>query len=99
MALTRNGTAESGQRKPRPTPREMDVLVGIARGGYNKEIARWLGVSRKRVEALVASLRLKLGASSRAQLLLRALEGGWLSIADATPEAPDEDPPEGDGSE
>ena len=58
------------------TPRERDVLAGIARGLTNKAIAAELGISRRTVEAHRESLMRKLGIHSVAGLTRLALEVG-----------------------
>jgi DNA-binding NarL/FixJ family response regulator len=64
------------------TPRERDVLAGVARGLSNKAIAGDLGISRRTVEAHRESLMRKLEIHSVAGLTRFALEAG---IADGIP--------------
>lgn len=61
------------------TPRERDVLAGVARGLTNKEIAAELGISRRTVEAHRESLMRKLEIHSVAGLTRLALESGLIS--------------------
>lgn len=58
------------------TPRERDVLRGVARGLTNKAIAAELGISRRTVEAHRESLMKKLQIHSVAGLTRFALEAG-----------------------
>jgi LuxR family transcriptional regulator, maltose regulon positive regulatory protein len=58
--------------------REREVLVLIAQGLSNREIADRLVVTPNTVKAHVRHLGTKLGASSRTQLLARARESGLL---------------------
>lgn len=58
------------------TPREKDVLGGVARGLTNKAIAAELGISRRTVEAHRESLMRKLQIHSVAGLTRFALEAG-----------------------
>lgn len=58
------------------TPRERDVLGGVARGLTNKAIAAELGISRRTVEAHRESLMRKLQIHSVAGLTRFALEAG-----------------------
>ncbi len=60
------------------TPRERDVLQGIADGHTNKAIAAQLGISRRTVEAHRESLMRKLEIHSVAGLTRFALEVGLL---------------------
>lgn len=61
------------------TPRERDVLGGVARGLTNKAIAAELGISRRTVEAHRESLMRKLQIHSVAGLTRLALEAGLVS--------------------
>lgn len=63
------------------TPRERDVLVGIARGLTNKAIAGELGISPRTVEAHRESLMKKLQIHSVAGLTRLALEAGLVREA------------------
>ena len=56
------------------TPRERDVLRGIAEGSTNKEIAAGLGLSSRTVESYRESLMRKLGIYTVAELTRLALE-------------------------
>jgi DNA-binding NarL/FixJ family response regulator len=60
------------------TPRERDVLQGIADGQTNKAIAAELGISRRTVEAHRESLMRKLEIHNVAGLTRFALEAGLL---------------------
>jgi DNA-binding NarL/FixJ family response regulator len=61
------------------TPRERDVLQGIARGHTNKEIASALGISHRTVETHRESLMRKLRIRTVAGLTRFALETGLIS--------------------
>lgn len=63
------------------TPRERDVLGGVARGLTNKAIAAELGISRRTVEAHRESLMRKLEIHSVAGLTRFALEAGVITDA------------------
>jgi len=60
------------------TPRECDVLVGIAEGLSNKEMAHRLGLSPRTVESYRESLIRKLGIPSVAGLTRFALDAGLI---------------------
>ncbi len=71
----------SAQQLDLLTPRERDVLAGVARGLTNKAIAAELGISRRTVEAHRESLMRKLSIHSVAGLTRFALETGVVSDA------------------
>jgi DNA-binding NarL/FixJ family response regulator len=60
------------------TPRERDVLVEIARGSSNREIARALNVSEKTVKTHVSAIFTKLGVADRTQAALHAVRAGLV---------------------
>ena len=60
------------------SPREREVLVGIARGFSNKEIAASLGLSVKTVETYKARMAEKLGLRTRVDIVRYAAGQGWL---------------------
>lgn len=61
--------------------REREVLICIARGFSNKEIAATLRVSVKTVETYKARLTAKLGLKSRVEIVNFAIGQGWLTSA------------------
>lgn len=58
--------------------RERDVLMRIARGFSNKEIAGELGLSVKTVETYKGRMAEKLGLRSRVEIVRYAAQQGWL---------------------
>ncbi|TDE37295.1 response regulator transcription factor [Actinomadura sp. 6K520] len=68
------------------TEREREVLVHIARGRSNREIARALVVSEKTVKTHVSNLLMKLGVQDRTQAALYAVRHG-VGAAGETGEA------------
>lgn len=60
------------------TPRERDVLVEIARGRSNREIARELAMSEKTVKTHVSAVLAKLGVADRTQAALHAVRSGLV---------------------
>lgn len=60
------------------SPRELDILRGIARGASNKEIARDHGIVETTVKIHVQHILRKLGVSSRVHAAVIASEQGLL---------------------
>jgi len=60
------------------SPRELDILRGIARGESNKEIARGLGIAETTVKVHVQNVLRKLDVSSRVQAAVVATERGLV---------------------
>lgn len=61
------------------SPREREVLLAVAAGGSNREIATALFLTEATVKSHVRSLLTKLGMSSRVQLVVAAYESGLVS--------------------
>ena len=84
-SVTRRLIAEFGRQEPRATPtlegitdREREVLVLIARGLSNTEIAQRLYLGMPTVKTHVGRLLSKLHARDRAQLVIAAYESGLV---------------------
>ncbi len=60
------------------TEREREVLLGVARGEHNKEIAKRLNITERTVRAHLASIYNKLGVDSRAAAVAAAGQQGLL---------------------
>ncbi len=71
-------TAESAPQNGVLSPRETDILRGIARGDSNKVIARDLGIAETTVKIHVQHILRKLGVSSRVQVAVIAVERGLI---------------------
>ena len=56
------------------TPRETDVVKGLAQGRSNREIARALSVYEETVKSHVSSILSKLGLADRTQAAIFALQ-------------------------
>jgi DNA-binding NarL/FixJ family response regulator len=60
------------------TPREVDVLVCLARGRTNPEIAAELSISRKTVSSHLEHIYAKLAISTRTEAALFAMQHGFV---------------------
>jgi DNA-binding NarL/FixJ family response regulator len=60
------------------TPRERDVVVLIAEGGTNRQIASRLGVSERTARTHVSNILGKLGLASRTQAAMWAVQHGLV---------------------
>lgn len=76
LAAEAIGSLVRGSRVDTLTPREREVLAGIAEGRSNREIARTLGLSEKTVKAHVSSVLAKLGVQDRTQAAVYAVRNG-----------------------
>lgn len=62
------------------SPRESDVLRGVAAGQTNKAIAIKLGISEHTVKFHLGGAMTKLGAASRAEAVASAIRRGLISV-------------------
>lgn len=70
--------------EPRLTRKEREILLAIAQGLKNQEIAHEQSISLNTVEFHMRNLFTKLRASSRADALMRAQRLGWIDLPDAS---------------
>ncbi len=73
----------SRDRLPKLSPRETQVLAGVADGLANCEIAAKLGISTRTVETHRERVRLKLNVKGTAQLVKWAIKFGVSSAEPA----------------
>jgi DNA-binding NarL/FixJ family response regulator len=72
------------------TIREMEILVLVARGLSNGQVARSLRVSEGTVKRHLANAYPKMGVSSRGEAVRKALSENWITIEEIT-EADDQE--------
>jgi DNA-binding NarL/FixJ family response regulator len=70
-----------GKRRSGPaglTPREVEVLILIARGASNRQAAQALGITAKTAGTHIERIYIKTGASTRSTATLFAMQHGLL---------------------
>jgi DNA-binding NarL/FixJ family response regulator len=65
---------------PRLTPREMEILQGIAKGLTYAELGEWLGISNQTVPVHIKNIYRKLAASNRSEAVYEANRWGLLRL-------------------
>jgi DNA-binding NarL/FixJ family response regulator len=73
--------AEDPPTNPLST-RELEILVCVAAGSGNREIADQLGLSEQTVKNHMSSIFHKLGVPNRTHAVTHATRHGWLSLAE-----------------
>ena len=74
---------------PTLTPKERQVLIYIAGGNSNKQIAWELQISEQTVKNHVSNILRKLNANCRAHAAVLAIGFGWISVTKASNISPD----------
>lgn len=81
-----SGVAEEGELPEEVcaplTTREMEVLVSVAEGMSNKEIARHLSISEQTVKNHMSAILRKLKVADRTQAAMYAVRRGWVHVRD-----------------
>lgn len=76
----RHARAAAAARLDALSPRGLQVLQGLQAGMVNGEIARWLDLSPRTVEAHRAAMMVDIAATSLSQALHIAFEGGLVQL-------------------
>jgi DNA-binding NarL/FixJ family response regulator len=79
LGATGHAPVRPKRRDDRLTPREVEILLHVARGASNKEIAEQLFLSEKTVRNHVERTYAKLGVKNRIGASLYALESGLVA--------------------
>jgi DNA-binding NarL/FixJ family response regulator len=66
------------------SPRELEILLLVARGLSNRQIARVLHLAEATVKRHLANLYPKMGVSSRSEATKKALSEGYISTREVT---------------
>ena len=74
--------ADDEERKSPLTKREHEVMLLVAQGLLNKQVAYELGISDRTVQFHLKSVFDKLAVSSRTEAVVQGLERGWLKLND-----------------
>jgi DNA-binding NarL/FixJ family response regulator len=78
VEFTARATRAGARALPPVSDREREVLIGVARGLSNTELAAELFIGEATVKTHVSSLLTKLGCRDRVQLVVRAYEAGLV---------------------
>jgi two-component system response regulator DegU len=65
------------------TSRETQILIWVANGNTNKQIAAALEISEQTIKNHVSAILRKLSANDRAHAVVLAMRHGWISVNDA----------------
>jgi NarL family two-component system response regulator LiaR len=91
-ALLVRQVRDGGRARPLDvlSPREQDVLAGLARGRSNRQIARALGVGEETVKSHVSSILAKLNLADRTQAAIFGLQQGLVPLDGALDDPTDD---------
>ena len=78
-----HATTKPATRDDRLTPREVEILLHVAQGQSNRQIAQQFTLSEKTVRNHVERIYGKLGVSNRIGASLYALENGIMPVSHA----------------
>ena len=69
----------SGEENPL-SKREQEILILVARGLSNQEIAKELVISQNTVKVHLRNIFVKLEAASRTDAVVKAAQAGWVDV-------------------
>lgn len=78
--LVRRMNSPADNTGPALTPREMEILRGIARGLTYAELANWLHISHHTVPAHIKNIYRKLAAKNRSEAVYQASRRGLIHL-------------------
>jgi len=76
------GKTRSVYHSPQLTQRDIRILMMIAEGLTNEDIAQQIDVSVRTAKLYISSIFGKLGTNSRTTSVVRALQQGWIHLED-----------------
>jgi DNA-binding NarL/FixJ family response regulator len=68
------------QALSKPTPREQEIISLLAEGLTNAQMGRRLHIAERTVAYHVENLLSKLGVENRTQVVVKAIQQGWLKV-------------------
>ncbi|MCK0537543.1 response regulator [Alcanivorax quisquiliarum] len=80
ILVRRMNAPAATQSGPELTPREMEILRGIAKGFTYTELAEWLSISRQTVPVHIKNIYRKLAANNRSEAVYEASRRGLLRL-------------------
>lgn len=80
ILVRRMGTPAATSQGPKLTPRETEILRGIAKGFTYAELAEWLNISRQTVPVHIKSIYRKLAANNRSEAVYEASKRGLIRL-------------------
>ena len=83
-ALTAAEDNAAGDESSPLSRREMEVLISVARGMNNKQVAEKLHLSVTTVKRHLSNIYEKLKVTSRGEATRKAISEGWISSWDVT---------------
>jgi len=80
ILVRRMGGSTPATPTPELTPRETEILRGIAKGFTYTELAEWLGISRHTVPVHIKNIYRKLAANNRSEAVYEASKRGLIKL-------------------